>query len=87
MTSKTDRIQVRVEPDLKAAAEAIFSRLGLSSGDAIRLFYSQVKINGGLPFLIRLPNQETIEAMEETQDSSDLPRYGSFADIRKEQGV
>jgi DNA-damage-inducible protein J len=87
MSNKTDRIQVRVDPDLKAAAEAIFSRLGLSSGEAIRMFYSQVELQGGLPFPVRFPNKKTIEAMEETEEPSGLKRYGSFADIRKEQGV
>ena len=67
MTSKDDRIQARIEPGLKKAAEAIFSKIGISSGEAIRMFYSQVTLRGGIPFDVRIPNEATIEAMEELE--------------------
>ncbi len=38
--SKTDRIEARIESDLKQAAEAVFSKLGVSPSDAIRIFYN-----------------------------------------------
>ncbi|RKZ71316.1 MAG: type II toxin-antitoxin system antitoxin, RelB/DinJ family [Gammaproteobacteria bacterium] len=65
MSIKDDRIQARIEPGLKRAAEAIFSKIGITSGEAIRMFYSQVKLRGGIPFDVRIPNKHTIEAMEE----------------------
>lgn len=67
MTIKNDRIQARISPDLKEAAEAIFSQIGISSGEAIRMFYSQVKMRGGLPFDVRVPNAVTVDAMEELE--------------------
>ncbi|MEE9398540.1 MAG: type II toxin-antitoxin system RelB/DinJ family antitoxin [Methylococcales bacterium] len=85
--NKSDRIQARVEPDLKAAAEAIFSRLGISSGDAIRMFYHQVTLTGSIPFSIKIPNSETLTAMEETKAPETLKRYDSFSALRDEQGV
>ncbi len=87
MNNKTDRIQTRIDHELKQSVEAIFSQLGLSSGEAIRLFYSQVELKGGLPFPVQLPNAETIEAIEESKNSSTLTRYKSFSEIRKEEGV
>lgn len=87
MNNKTDRIQARIDHDLKQSVEAIFSQLGLSSGEAIRLFYSQVELNGGLPFPVQLPNAETIDAIEESQNSSAHKRYQSFSQIREEEGV
>ena len=65
MSTKEDRIQARIEPELKRSAEAIFNKIGISSGEAIRMFYSQVKLRGGIPFDVRIPNKHTIEAMEE----------------------
>ncbi len=65
MSIKDDRIQARIEPGLKQAAEAIFSKIGISSGEAIRLFYAQVQLRGGIPFDVRIPNAATIEAIEE----------------------
>ncbi|MEE9424705.1 MAG: type II toxin-antitoxin system RelB/DinJ family antitoxin [Methylococcales bacterium] len=87
MDIKTGRVQARIDHNLKQSVEAIFSQLGLSSGEAIRLFYSQVELNGGLPFPVQLPNAETMAAMEESQNDSNQKRYKTFADIREEQGV
>lgn len=50
MRNKDDRVQVRIEPELKQAAEIVFSQLGITSGEAIRMFYAQVKMRGGIPF-------------------------------------
>ena len=67
MSIKNDRIQARISPDLKEAAESIFSQIGISSGEAIRMFYAQVKLHGGLPFDVRVPNAATLDAMEELE--------------------
>lgn len=61
-------IQSRVKPELKAEAEAIFAGLGMSMGDAIRIFLQQTVNMGGLPFtpMLRKPAPpETLEAMAE----------------------
>ena len=63
----TEKVQARIEPDLKAAAESIFKRLGLSSTDAIRLFYKQVELREGLPFPVEIPNKKTIAAMRDVE--------------------
>ena len=67
MSIKNGRIQARISPDLKEAAELIFNQIGISSGEAIRMFYAQVKLHGGLPFDVRVPNVATLEAMEELE--------------------
>jgi len=65
LSAKGDRIQARIEPELKRSAEAIFNKIGISSGEAIRMFYSQVQLRGGIPFDVRIPNADTLKAMEE----------------------
>jgi len=52
--SKTTILRARVEPRRKRAAEAVFARLGLSSGEAINLFYTQVVLRKALPFAVTL---------------------------------
>ncbi|MET0399659.1 MAG: type II toxin-antitoxin system RelB/DinJ family antitoxin [Longimicrobiaceae bacterium] len=54
--AKTAMIRARVEPELKAQAEAILRGLGLSATDAITLFYHQVVQHRGLPFEVRRAN-------------------------------
>ena len=48
--SKSAMLRARLEPELKHDVEAIFTRLGLNSTQAITIFYRQVKLHQGLPF-------------------------------------
>jgi DNA-damage-inducible protein J len=75
-------IHARIDPKLKRTTERIFSRIGLSTTEAIRLFLRQVDLHKGLPFPVRIPNPETAAAMKEANDPSTLRRYGSFRELR-----
>ncbi len=62
-------IQSRIKPELKEQAEAVFEAIGLSMGDAIRIFLQQSVNVGGLPFqpTAKRPNAETLAALEELE--------------------
>ncbi len=62
--AKTAMIRARTEPELKEQVEEIFQSLGLNQTEAINMFYHQVVLNRGLPFDIKLPNEETAKAIE-----------------------
>ncbi len=64
---KTETVNARVEPALKASAEKIFRKLGMNTTDAINVFLSQVVLNKGLPFDVRIPNKATHQAIKEVQ--------------------
>ena len=64
---KTSIINARIEPALKIKAENIFNKTGLSSAQAIRLFYVQVCLNDGLPFMVKIPNKTTQKAMYDAE--------------------
>lgn len=49
---KTEILRTRVDAGKKAKAEEVFSKLGLSTGDAINIFLSQVVIQKGIPFVL-----------------------------------
>jgi len=66
---KTSILRTRVDSQQKAAAEAVLAKLGISVGDAINLFLSQVGIQKAIPFPLtarRTLNLEnaTIEEIE-----------------------
>jgi DNA-damage-inducible protein J len=67
MTTAT--INARIDADLKRDAEHIFSQIGLSTSQAIRLFYKQTILEKGLPFqpVYNLP-PETVEAIREAEE-------------------
>ncbi len=80
--AKTEMIRARVEPELKREAEGLFSALGLSTTEAITLFYKQVTLHQGLPFAVRIPNEETVEALEQARNRDGLTEYGSLDELR-----
>lgn len=82
--TKTDMIRARVEPELKHEAEEVFSALGLSPTEAIRLFYKQVALHHGLPFEVRIPNAETREAMRQAREREGIVEYASLDDLKAE---
>ena len=84
--AKTEFIRARVEPELKYRAEEVFSKIGLSTTEAITLFYAQVTLHGGLPFAVRVPNSETIEAMRQAGTGVGLNEYADMEALKAEHG-
>lgn len=84
---KTANINLRIEPDVKAQADAVFSSLGISITDAINVFLHASIMEGGFPFQPRQPryNRETLMAMQEAKDimagKVDAKRYSSLSDL------
>ena len=78
--NKVATINARMEPVLKKRAECILHSLGLSSAEAIRLFYRQICLNKGLPFSVKLPNKETLEAIKELEAGKGA-KYNSMDEV------
>jgi DNA-damage-inducible protein J len=62
---KIATVNTRIEPKLKTQAETILHNIGLTSAEAVRLFYKQICLQKGLPFAIKMPNKATIKAMRD----------------------
>lgn len=65
--SKTANINIRIEPDVKAEAERLFSSFGITISDAVNIFIRKSLMQGGIPFSVTQPsfNKETEAAMRE----------------------
>lgn len=78
MATKDGMIRARVQSDLKKKAESVFKKLGLSTTEAITLFYSQVVIKKGIPFTLDLEENDTpgqyisVESDDELRSLIDL---------------
>lgn len=57
-TMKHAYIRTSIDAHVKDEADHIFHQLGLTTNEAIRLFLIQVKLHGGLPFRLELPQRE-----------------------------
>lgn len=77
---KTETVNARVEPALKASSEKIFRALGMNTTDAISIFLSQVVLHKGLPFDVRVPNAETRKAIKEIKAGKGT-RYKTTKDM------
>ncbi len=58
---------IRVDQNNYTQAKAILKYLGLSYSQAINMFNSMIVFTRGLPFEIKIPNEETLQAMEEAK--------------------
>ena len=81
--AKTAMITTRVEPELKADAEKVLSKLGISITEAINLFLSQVRLRKGLPFDVKIPNKTTLKAMRYAEEGRDLIQCEDSEDMFK----
>jgi len=79
--SKSSIITARVDPDLKQDTEQVLKQLGLTPSQAINLFYRQIALQQGLPFLVSLPNQKTRQALQEAHDRRKLKTFGKVEDL------
>ena len=76
----TVQINIKIEKSLKNDVDIIFNRLGLSTTDAVRIFFKKVQIERGISFDLKLdyePNEETKMALmngeyEEAKNIDDL---------------
>ena len=62
----------------------VFSALGLSTTDAITLFYKQVVIRHRLPFDTRIPNSGTLEAIAHARTSEELAEFERSDELTSE---
>jgi len=66
-TRKTSETREVIDPELRSHAEGILAELGLSMTKSYELFCRQVIAHRGLPFELRVPNEKTMRAIENSR--------------------
>ena len=84
---KTAVISARIDPKLKEGAEKVFKELGLTTTQAITLFYKQVEMEHGLPFAARIPNKETASSLEQARKRGRLETFNTLEDLFEDLGI
>ena len=85
--AKTSSLNIRLDPEIKSAADSVFSRFGITLADAVNIFLHKSIMVGGLPFDMLQPryNAETEAAMKEADDiiagRIQTKRYSSFKEF------
>ena len=55
--ANTSAVYARIDTNIKEDAEKILARLGISPSSAIQMLYSQIVLQSGMPFALRLPER------------------------------
>ena len=76
-------VRARIAGSVKEEAARVLEQMGLSVSDAIRLLLVRIAREKALPFEVRVPNDETIAAMEEAR-RGEGKKYRSVAEMMRD---
>ncbi len=76
------RIQHRINPQLKEEAESILEQQGIKPAQAITIFYTEIKRQGGFPFLpSKVPNKKLQKEIKEAEKGKGIKTYKNKKDL------
>lgn len=84
---KTSVIHTRIDSSLKADAESILEKIGLTPSEAVRLFYRQIELNQGIPFDVKIPNKLTVKTLEKSDLGEDVHSAKDADDLFDQLGI
>ncbi len=61
-------VRARIDSDTKARATEALHAMGLSVSDAIRLLLVRIAEERRMPFDVKVPNRETLDAVKELEE-------------------
>jgi len=81
--SRTVTVRARMEPGLKSDVETLLEQLGVTTTDAINMFFSQIRLRKGIPFSVEVPNKLTRRTFVATDRGEELHAYKNLDDMFK----
>ena len=72
VTTQKVRTNIYLDQQVKAEAKELFKKFHISLSDAVNLFLSQSVLEQGLPFQVKIPNAQTIKAIEDVENGIGL---------------
>ena len=82
--SRTATIQARTDPEIKAQAQKILSTLHISMSEAISLYLTQITLQKGIPFDLKIPNKLTAQTINESEEGEELHQVHSVDELFEE---
>jgi DNA-damage-inducible protein J len=79
--NKTATVTVRMDPQVKQKAEVVLKKLGLTTSQAVNLFFTQVSLHQGLPFDLHVPSEATAKAIKDGLAGRDLYSAANLDDL------
>ena len=74
-------VHARVEAQTKKQAERVLRKLGMTPTEAIRLYYTQVALHGGIPFPVRIPNKRTRDTLRKSGKGQEVESFDTLDEM------
>jgi len=81
---RTATIQARIDPEIKTKAQEILNKLHISMSEAISIFLTQVTLQKGIPFDLKIPNELTAETIRKSERGEELHQVNTVDELFKE---
>ncbi len=85
-TNEKTRTNVYLDTAMKKKAQEIFKQYGMGLSDAFNIFLSQSVMEKGIPFQIKIPNEETAQVIKDAREGKNMTKV-SLDDLKKEIGA
>ncbi len=85
-TTKTASAKALLDPKVKKQNEEILREMGLSVSRSVELFYRQVIAHRGLPVELRVPNEATMKAVENSRKGKGK-KFPSTRELYEDLGI
>jgi len=82
--SRTATIQARIDPEIKIKAQEILNKLHISMSDAISIYLTQVTLQNGIPFDLKIPNKLTIDTLKKSEEGKEHHHVNTVDELFKE---
>jgi len=80
------RTNVYLDTEMKKKAQAIFKQYGMGLSDAFNIFLSQSVMERGIPFQIKIPNDDTAKIIQDAREGKNMTKV-SLNELKEEIGA
>jgi DNA-damage-inducible protein J len=80
------RTNVYLDTEMKKKAQEIFKQYGMGLSDAFNIFLAQSVMQRGIPFEIKIPNDETAQVIKDAREGRNMTKI-SLDELKKEVGA
>ena len=83
ITPEKTRTNVYLNTEMKKKAQEIFKQYGIGLSDAFNMFLTQSVMEKGIPFQIKIPDEETKKVIEDARNGKNMTKV-SLDELKKE---
>ncbi len=85
--SKTATVTVRIDPKVKKNALRVLEKLGITTSQAVTMYFNQISAEKGLPFRPHIPNEETERVIQDALAGKNLKSFDNLEDLLADLGL